>query len=162
MIKPHESAAPQLASFNVGRLRHSPTDPRLADFVDNLEMVNSIADRTEGFVWRRPPADDSELCSRAFGTPLVLLNLTVWKNAEALEKYVWLTIHKRFYARRAEWFATMEGPHHVMWWVAAGHIPSAEEAVEKLRELRERGPSEAAFGWERIVPEGLWKAAGQS
>ena len=33
----------------------------------------------------------------------------------------------------------------VLWWVEEGHIPSVEEAVEKLEHLRVHGPSLDAF-----------------
>jgi hypothetical protein len=32
-----------------------------------------------------------------------------------------------------------------MWWVPAGHQPTAAEAVSKLQYLRKHGPSPAAF-----------------
>jgi hypothetical protein len=41
-----------LANINIARFRHEPGDPRLADFVDNLELINGLGERSEGFVWR--------------------------------------------------------------------------------------------------------------
>jgi hypothetical protein len=35
----------------------------------------------------------------------------------------------------------------VMWWIPAGHIPTVEEAVERLELLRANGPSPSAFGF---------------
>ncbi len=32
-----------------------------------------------------------------------------------------------------------------MWWVPAGHIPSIEEAIERLDRLRREGPTSEAF-----------------
>ena len=51
-----------LAQLNIGRLRYPTDDPRMAGFMNNLDFVNAIAERTPGFVWRprtrattRPP-----------------------------------------------------------------------------------------------------------
>ena len=55
---------------------------------------------------------------------MMAVNMSVWENVESLEKYVWQTVHKRFYARRHEWFETMDERYLVMWWVPAGHRPT--------------------------------------
>jgi hypothetical protein len=46
-----------------------------------------------------------------------------------------------------------------MWWVPAGSIPALQEAVERLEHLRRNGPSDYAFGWERLPAAQLWKTA---
>ena len=79
------------------------------------------------------------------------VNLSVWESVEALERFVWQTVHKRFYGRRPEWFDSMDGPHFVMWWVPAGHRPPLIEAKERLEHLAAHGPSEHAFGWESVA-----------
>ncbi|MNR39729.1 hypothetical protein D3C85_1579610 [compost metagenome] len=35
----------------------------------------------------------------------------------------------------------------VLWWVPAGHLPSVGEAAERLRLLRELGPTAQAFSF---------------
>ena len=42
----------QLAELNIGRVRYPLDDARMAGFVDNLALVNGLAERSEGFVWR--------------------------------------------------------------------------------------------------------------
>ena len=32
------------------------------------------------------------------------VNLSVWESVEALERFVWATVHKQFYNRKGEWF----------------------------------------------------------
>jgi hypothetical protein len=39
----------------------------------------------------------------------------------------------------------MTGSIVVLWWVAAGHRPTIEEAVARLDDLRANGPSPSAF-----------------
>ena len=38
--------------MNVGIILYETTDPRMADFMDNLDRVNALAEATPGFVWR--------------------------------------------------------------------------------------------------------------
>ena len=87
------------------------------------------------------------------------VNLSVWESVEALERFVWQTVHKRFYGRRQEWFDKLEGPHSVMWWIPAGHRPTVIEAKERIEYLAAHGPSDHAFGWESVPAAQLWKTA---
>jgi len=41
-----------IAQLNIGRFRYSTSDPRMADFMMNLDRINALAERTDGFVWR--------------------------------------------------------------------------------------------------------------
>jgi hypothetical protein len=149
-----------LAQLNIGRLRYEVDDPRMADFVNNLALVNGIAERTPGFVWRYEDASGAAVDTRPYeGDPRMAINLSVWETVEALEQFVWQTVHKRFYGRRGEWFERMDGAYFVMWRVPAGHRPSVQEAVERLEYLRQNGPSDHAFGWERPPAAQLWKTA---
>ncbi|MGE5165419.1 MAG: DUF3291 domain-containing protein, partial [Sphingobacteriales bacterium] len=129
-----------LAQLNIGRIRYEVDDARMADFTNNLAMVNGLAERTPGFVLR-------STSTRPYADPRIAINLSVWENVEALERIVYQAIHKRFYGRRAEWFEHFEAPYFVMWWVPAGHRPSVEEAIARLDHLKQHGPSDHAFDW---------------
>jgi hypothetical protein len=87
------------------------------------------------------------------------VNLSVWESVEALERFVWQTVHTRFYGRRPEWFDKMDKPHFVMWWVRPGHRPTVDEAKARLEYLTAHGPSDHAFGWESVPAAQLWKTA---
>ena len=43
-----------------------------------------------------------------------------------------------------------EGVYSVLWWIPAGHIPTIEEAKERLAHLQTHGPSAHAFGFKTI------------
>lgn len=149
-----------LAELNIARLKYDFEDPRVADFAENLELVNGIAERSEGFVWRF--VDDggaSAIDIRMFDDPAVITNLSVWQTPEHLERYVWNTVHKRFYERRAEWFSLMEKQHFVMWWVDEGHQPSLDEAAARLEHLQAHGDTDFAFGWSHLPHVKLWQQA---
>jgi Domain of unknown function (DUF3291) len=151
------TAIRHLAQFNIGRLRYPTDDPRVADFMNNLDLVNSLAERSTGFVWRLKDDSGNATNIRPFADPTMIVNMSVRENVETLERFVWQTIHKRFYGRRPEWFEKMEKPHFVMWWVVAGHRPTIEEAKERLEYLTAHGPSDHAFGWESVPAAQLWK-----
>ena len=148
-----------LAQLNIGRFRYPTSDPRMEDFMNNLDLVNAIAERSPGFVWRLKDESGNATNFRPFPDPQMAVNLTVWESVEALERYVYQTVHKRFYGRREECFDTMAGPHLVMWWIPAGHVPTLQEAKERLEHLAAHGPSDHAFGWEGVAAAQLWKTA---
>ena len=153
------SANQHLAELNIGRIRHPLDDPRMSDFVNNLDLVNGLAERSQGFVWRLKDENGSATSIRAFDDPLIIVNVSLWENAESLERYVWQTVHKRFYGRRHEWFDKFEGAYFVMWWVPAGHRPSIQDAIGRLDHLKHHGPTDQAFGWESLPSAQLWKSA---
>ena len=148
-----------LAQFNIARARYPLDDPRMKEFVDNVDRVNGLANSIPGFVWRL--ADDSghAMNLRVYDDPTILPNLTVWESVEALERFVWQTVHRQFYGRREQWFAPLDGAPLVMWWIATGYRPTLEEGVERLDHYRNIGPSEHAFGWESLPEAKHWKAA---
>ena len=149
-----------LAQLNIGRIRYEVDDPRMAGFVDNLAMVNAIAERSSGFVWRYTDESGNATSTRPYdGDPMMAVNMSVWENVESLEKYVWQTVHKKFYGRRHEWFEKMDERYFVMWWVPAGHLPTIGEAIERLDHLKKHGPSDQAFAWEHVASAELWKTA---
>ena len=149
-----------LAQLNIARLKYDFEDPRVADFANNLDLVNGIAERSEGFVWRlQDEAAGNAIDMRAFDDPAVITNLSVWQTPEHLERFVWNTVHKRFYQRRAEWFSLMEKQHFVMWWVDEEHEPSLEEAKARLDHLDANGDSDFAFGWSHLPHVKLWQQA---
>jgi hypothetical protein len=151
--------ARHLAQLNIGRLQHPTEDPRVADFMNNLDLVNGLAERSKGFVWRLKDESGNNTSLRPYPDPQMIVNMSVWESVEALERFVWQTVHKRFYGRRQEWFDKLDGPHFVLWWVPAGHRPTVAEAKERLEHLAAHGPSDYAFGWESLPAAQLWKTA---
>ncbi len=145
-----------VAELNVATGKYDQDDPRFADFVDNLARVNAVAERSKGFVWRLKDEAGDAMAIRASDDPRFFVNLSVWETVEDLERFVFATVHQRIYARREEWFPRAGVPTFVMWPVAAGHIPSLDEAFSRLDMLRNDGPSDEAFGWERLGDLKLW------
>lgn len=153
-----QPAGHHLAQLNIGRVRYDLDDPRMADFTDNLALVNGIAERSDGFVWRYVDESGNATNTRPYADPRIIVNFSVWVSVEALERFVWQTVHKRFYGRRPDWFEHFEGPSMVLWWVPVGHRPSMDEAAARLAHLTQHGPGDHAFDWQRASAQ-LWKTA---
>jgi hypothetical protein len=146
-----------LAEFNIACIRHPLDDPRMAEFVDNVDRVNGLAEKIEGFVWRLQDESGHAMNMRVYDDPTILPNLTLWETPQALERFVWQTLHGRFYRRREDWFTPIDTPL-VMWWVPAGERPTMAEGVARRDHLIAQGPSDYAFGWESLHDAQLWKS----
>ncbi|WP_309092975.1 DUF3291 domain-containing protein [Phenylobacterium sp.] len=141
-----------LAQINVGRFLAPVDDPRIADFVANLDRINALADGTPGFVWRlvgegnnatdiQPRPDD----------PLFAINMSVWTSLDALAGFVYRSAHRDIMRRRRDWFEAME-TYMALWWVPAGHIPTIDEALQRLAVLERLGPTAEAFTFRHPFP----------
>jgi hypothetical protein len=53
-------------------------------------------------------------------------------------------------ALRKQWFERMTEVYSVLWWVAENHIPTLEEASERLEGLRLQGPGPGAFTFKQV------------
>ncbi len=142
-----------LAQYNVARLVAPLDDPRLDGFHENLDKINQLGDRSPGFVWRHQNADGNSTGTRVGDDPMVVINYTVWESVEALFEYAYHSEHVEVFRRRREWFEDHAGvPYAVLWWIPAGHLPSVEEAEERLAYLKERGPTPEAFVFKERFP----------
>lgn len=140
-----------LAQINIGRLVHPVDDPRSADFMNNLDPINALGEGSPGFVWRLQDDSGNATAIRAFDDETILPNLTVWESLDALKDFVFRTDHARFMQRRREWFLPMDDlPVLTMWWIPAGHLPTLEEAKERIDHLAEHGPTQRAFGFRPV------------
>ena len=136
-----------IAQFNIGRLLYDESDPRGAEYIAASNVVNKVAVRSAGFVWKHQTTLGGATGRVIDGDPRIVMNLSVWESLAVLEHFVWNTLHKKIWVRRAEWFAPLGRAAMVLWRVAPGHRPSVDEAEDRLRRLRAEGAGEAAFDW---------------
>jgi hypothetical protein len=141
-----------LAQLNIGRLRAPVGDPIVAEFIDNLDHINALADASPGFVWRLQTEDGNATAVRPYDDETVLINISVWESVEALGNYVYRSGHVEFLRRKREWFEKMGEAYVVLWWIPAGTVPTTVEAVARLDQLRANGPSADAFTFGRPFP----------
>ncbi len=149
-----------LAQLNVGRLQAATDDPRVAEFMANLDRINGLGKRSPGFVWvmegsGEPGTGNTETAIQ--GDPQFVANLTVWRSPADLGNFVWNTVHRQFYNRRSEWFEVLGEMHFVMWWIRAGDRPTLDEALARLEHRRAHGDSDHAFGWSHLKDAEHWR-----
>ena len=150
----------QLAELNIGRLLAPTDDPRVAEFMVNLDRINGLGKRMPGvtvYSHKNQVLGTGNTDAKIEGDPQFVSNLTVWESLETLERFVWGTIHKQFYERRQEWFEVLGEMHFVMWWVPEAHRPTLDEAQMRLQHLKDNGDSDHAFGWSYLENARMWK-----
>ena len=136
---------PHVAHANVARMRAPMGSAAMEAFARAVEPVNLLAERSPGFVWRFRDEDDPEAVRRVFGAEDLLLNLSVWETVDALREFTYASGHAHYVKHRKTWFSAPDGPRYVLWWVAAGHVPSPEESRDRLDHLGACGPTPEAF-----------------
>ena len=140
----------KLAELNVGYANFPLDDPRMSGFMDNLDRINALAERSPGFVWRMKSDSGNATDIDVPGDENMISNLSVWDDVTTLGNYVFNTVHARFYERREEWFQAMSRHHFVMWWIEDDHIATLQEAMDRLTHLQKHGSSNHAFGWDFV------------
>jgi hypothetical protein len=141
----------ELAQLNIGQLKARIDSPLLAEFVANLDRINRLADSSDGFRWRLMTDDGNATSLRPFGDD-VLVNMSVWSDLDALRRFVYRSSHAQILKRREEWFVPSSQSQLVLWWIPSGHRPTLSEASLRLEQLRQRGPSSAAFTFRNAFP----------
>jgi hypothetical protein len=140
-----------LAQLNVG-IATAPLDsPVMADFMNNLDRINVLAESAPGFVWRLAGDNNNATALRPIDDR-TMVNMSVWTDAQSLSAFVFRTAHVDFMRRRREWFERMPGAYLVLWWVPCGHVPTTDEAVARLACLREQGATPHAFNFRSVFP----------
>ncbi len=141
----------QLAQLNIATLKAPLDSPELADFVANLDRINALAESSDGFEWRLVGDGNDATSLRPLGENIIV-NMSVWRDAASLKRYVYQTAHVDIMRRKREWFTRMADAHMALWWVPAGHRPSLAEAAARLEQLRCQGSSPAAFTFAKAYP----------
>jgi hypothetical protein len=135
-----------IAQINVGRMRGLRGDPVVQGFFDALDSVNALADTSPGFVWRLVgDAGANATDIQPTADPLLLMNMSVWTDAESLFDFVYRTSHTPVMARRRDWFERFGGAFMALWWIPAGTIPTINDGLSRLWHLDRFGPTPHAF-----------------
>jgi hypothetical protein len=138
----------QLAQLNIAEAVAKMDSPVMADFVNNTDRINTIAEESDGFIWRLVGDDSDDSYSiNAFDSDYILVNMSVWRDRESLFYYVYNSGHVEIFKRKKEWFNKMLKMHMVLWYIEDGHIPTIKEGKERLEYLQEHGESNYAFGF---------------
>ncbi len=139
-----------LAQINIAHLKAPIDHPSIADFSDNLDKINSIAESSDGFVWRLKDEDNNATSFNPYNNELIIVNISVWQNLETLKNYVYHTDHIAFFKRSSGCFIPMKQGHMALWHIEEGAYPDAEEGKKRLDHLNEHGASAFAFDYRSI------------
>lgn len=151
LVREENMSRYELAQLNIAMMKEPLESPAMADFVANLDRINALAENSPGFVWRLQTYEGDATSLRPLG-PYTLVNMSVWRDFESLNTYVYQSAHVDVMRRRNEWFYRMQEAYVVLWWVPKGHRPDIEEAVEMLEQLRAKGPTADAFTFRHSFP----------
>jgi len=134
-----------IAQINIARMLAPLTDPVMADFVNNIDRINAIAEQSAGFVWRLQTDEGDATALRVFDDEWLIVNMSMWASVDALFDYTYKSDHVEIYRRRRDWFSKMDSHHMAMWWVPADQTPTTDDARKKLAYIDAYGPTPHAF-----------------
>jgi len=146
----------QLAQLNIAEALYDADDARMGGFTGRIEVINALADRSPGFIWRLVDDDETDgaLSLRMEGEgDYTLVNMSIWASIENLFGFIYKTAHAKVMQGKEDWFNPMRKNHMVLWWIEDGHIPSLDEAKAKLDMIRANGPSPEAFDFQTPFSE---------
>ena len=136
-----------IAQMNWGRMKYSPDDPRLAEFMDSLESIYRKAEAHPGFIWRMPDEEAARQLAALGYDDRFSATVSVWRSVEDLRDYTFGPDHGSFFDRRAEWFEDIDEPRLVIWEVEETARPSFKDAFDRLELLKTGGASGEAYAW---------------
>jgi heme-degrading monooxygenase HmoA len=142
----------QLAQINIARLIAPLDDPRIAEFIAQLEPINKLADRSPGFIWRLQSAQGNATDLAYSDDPFIIANMSVWESIEALKAFTYNSQHSHLFRDRKKWFGKMEVPHYCLWWLPTGHRPTLSEGRTRLECYQRYGSTPEAFWFSEWYP----------
>ncbi|RIV18442.1 DUF3291 domain-containing protein [Fibrisoma montanum] len=142
-----------LAQMNISRMLAPTIDhPIMAEFVAQLSGINTLAEQSDGFIWRLTGEGNNATDLRPYDDERIIVNLSVWESVEKLQQFVFRTLHTEVMKDRRKWFEKPDQQTTVLWWVPAGHTPTIAEAKERLTLLNTSGPGPLAFTFRDSQP----------
>ena len=139
----------QLAQINIARARADMESDIMRGFVERLDEINALAEESPGFLWRLKDDSGNATDIQAFDDPLMIVNMSVWRDIDSLKHFVYRTNHVDLLRDRDAWFEKTAEAHQALWWVPAGQWPTVTEGVERLSYLQDHGPSDRVFTFAR-------------
>jgi len=141
-----------LAQINIARLLAPIDDPKIAAFVAQLDVVNSLAEKSPGFIWRLK-SDAGNATDIAFNAdPFVIVNMSVWESVESLKQFTYSGQHLSVFRNRSDWFEKMLLPHYCLWWIPDGYVPTVAEGRKRLESYQAHGATPEAFWFSQLFP----------
>lgn len=138
-----------LAELNIATAKASMDNPLLTEFVDNLDRINEVAEQCHGFIWRLKDDSGNATNIQVFDNPNTIVNISVWKDVDSLKYFMFKTDHINFFKKKAQWFEKPTQASYVLWWIDSDKMPTIEQALSKLEQLRANGETPEAFSFKQ-------------
>ena len=86
-----------IAQLNISVWKIDETSAAASPFNDNVERMNALAERSDGFIWRLLDEERDANGHNVIGGPETLMTLSVWQSAAQLEAFAFNTVHRKIY-----------------------------------------------------------------
>ena len=90
---------------------------------------------------------------------MFIVNMSVWESVEALGEFVYRSDHRDVLRERRQWFEHLAEAYLVLWWIPAATLPTVQDGMDRLRTLRQDGPTPEAFTFRQPFPPPASSAA---
>lgn len=140
-----------LAQFNIAWMKFPYDDPRFDPFKAWLKSLHALANADPDFVWRYEGERDNDGYIKPYPEqPLVLGNLSIWRNFRSLKEFTFTDGHLEIMRHKRDWFEPPDDrPYSVMWWMVEKDVgfycDPLTAAKKRLEILKTFGPGPAAF-----------------
>ena len=142
----------QLAQINIAKLVKPIDHPQIADFVNQLDEINALAEQSKGFIWRLKDDENNDATGfNPFEDRNMIVNMSVWKDVDSLKEYVYNSGHVKVFIRKKEWFEKPTKAHMALWWIEKDRTPTIEEGKERIEYLQQHGISNYAFTFQKVM-----------
>ena len=148
-----------LAQVNIAWMHGAITEPVMAGLASRVEEINRLAENSPGFVWRLTGAEVPPAALAPFETDFpgfhrdrLFYNMSIWESLEDLRAYTFYSAHAELLNERHQWVDSIAGASVALWWIPDGYRPTISESAERLRAVRDRGPTPYAFTIRKAFP----------
>lgn len=121
-----------LAQTNIAIFRWPIDDPRMAEFRDQIRLINNIAEKSDGFVWRFTDTYALRDIGPPWDNPLLFFNMSVWRDHGSLLRFVRSREHAALMHAREQWLLPVSGRSSALWWIDEPVQPTIDDAITAI------------------------------
>ena len=136
-----------LAQVNIAKVLAPMDNPLMKDFVDSLDAIYKISDSHGGFIMSINNEDRPTEFREAFPDDSFMVNISVWKDLDALFDFTYKSGHVEIFKRKKEGFSKIEMKYMACRYFPEGQVPTHEEAKQRLNYVNKHGYTPYAFSF---------------
>ena len=142
-----------LFQLNLAKMRAPFDDPLFEDFREQLESIHALACSNPGWLWRyQGEEDDGGYIKPYSNAPLIMGNMSAWKDYRSLYEFTFLTEHLALLKNKRKWFDQLPKPYAVLYYGVAEDLMRSpndllDEAKSRLNYFSIYGETPVAFNF---------------